>query len=181
MNRTILCVWLVVLAMSTCVLVIAGTRAAAARSQAHAARRELVHVSHQATELARLRQTTRDFPDRPEGGLAGKVAAAMSRAGLSSSTLQTLSPEAQSAVTGDGGARLVRQRATLTLSGPSLPQIGGFLEAWRIAEPNWVVSNIDLSQIVATTGHAPAALGTDVPLRAVISIEGLFKSPGASR
>jgi hypothetical protein len=174
MSRSLLCLWILVIAASAGVLIVGGSRAARAHAESAESRRELISVTHQASELARLRRGGRDFPNRPEGGLAAKVASAMSRAGLASSILQSLSPEAQSAISGEAGARIFRQRATLTLAGLSLPQVGKLLDAWRTAEPDWLVSSIDLTPI--TSKDSPS-IGTDLPLRAVIAIEGVFKEP----
>lgn len=166
--------WITCIGLSTAMLFITGTRAARAHSAASAARQDLTTITTQAEELVRLRAAKLDFPDRPEGGLAGKVSAAMTRAGLPNTALQSLSPEAQSAISSNSVTPLTRQRATLTLHNLSLPQIGRFLDAWRTTEPDWTVSSIDLTPI---TSKDAAALGTDLPLRAVITIEGLFKQP----
>lgn len=181
MTRPLIYVGALVLVASAMMLVMTGSRAANARAAARDSRRELTTVSRQATELIRLRHGTRNFPVKPEAGLSARVAAAMASAGLAGSVFQNLSPEAQSAITGVAGTKLIRQRATLTLADLSLPQVGKFLDAWRTTEPDWVVSGIDLSPI--SSGSAPATLGTDLPLRAVITVEGVFTNatPGGSR
>jgi hypothetical protein len=177
MNKSLVYLWFLSILASAALLMAVGTRAATARAAARDARHSLHTASEQATELARLRQGRPEFPERPAGGLASKVAGAMARAGLVTASLQSLSPEAQAAISGQ--TKLTRQRATLTLSNVSLPQVGTFFNAWRSAEPDWIISGIDLTPI--TSKDAPS-IGSDLPLRAVITIEGVFKDPaGASR
>lgn len=173
MNRALAGLWMAVMFASAAVLLATGTRAATARLRSQNADRDLRAIGDQAGELALLRSSRTDFPERPtsgEGGLASKVSAAMARAGLPASILQSLSPEAQSAAQGE--ARVSRRRATLTLAGLSLSQVGKFLDAWRTAEPAWIISGIDLAPMISK--EAPS-IGTDLPLRAVITIEGVFK------
>jgi hypothetical protein len=181
MRRSIVILWSITTAAGAGVLISTGTRAAESHLVARNARRDLAHVTQQATHLVSLRRAAPEVPERQESGLAPRVAGAMSAAGLATSVLQSLSPDSRS---GEPGARVSRQRATLSLSGLSLPQVGKFLDAWRTAEPHWIVSSIELSPIAASNG-LPSALGTDLPLRAVVTIEGLFKEPasrpGASR
>lgn len=148
------------------ILVITGVRASHAHARRDDSRHALTDVEDHARELVRLRSTAGapPLPPRSEGGLAGKVARAMASSGLTASALQSLSPEAQSA---DQGR--VRQHATLTLSGPTLPQVGKFLDAWRTAEPEWIISGLDLSPA------GTAAPGADVPLRAVVTMDAIFR------
>jgi hypothetical protein len=156
-----------------------------ARSAAGEARFQLITVTRQARELVQLRHDSKEraLPVRPAGGLAGKVAAALARAGLPASALQGLSPEAETLTS----AHCFRERATVTLTGITLPQVGGFLDAWRTGEPEWTVSSIDLSPLDRGLGSAAGRPGTqtgnvgsDLPLRAVITLEGLFKEPPLS-
>ncbi|MBX3378385.1 MAG: hypothetical protein KF678_15430 [Phycisphaeraceae bacterium] len=177
MNKSLVCLWSLSILASAAILMVTGTCAATARAAARDARHSLRTASEQATELVRLRQGRHEFSERLAGGLASKVAGAMASAGLATASLQSLSPEAQAAISGQ--TKLSRQRATLTLSNVSLPQVGTFLNAWRSAEPDWIISGIDLTPI--TSKDAPS-IGSDLPLRAVISFEGVFKDPaGASR
>lgn len=168
-------------ALTILILVMTGTRAARARAERSESSAALTLVTQQASELVRLRHAAKDssLPIRPESGLAGKVSKALSRSGLASSVMQSLSPEAES---GDKAGGVVRQHATLTLSGLTLPQVGKFLDAWRTNEPDWTVSGLDLSP--AGTGTP----GADLPLRVVVTMDAIFKErpraelrPGASR
>lgn len=141
--------------------------AIAARRDAERARAQLHATARDAQEILRLRSQLPGSPaqDRARGGLAPRVAAALERAGLPVAALESLSPEAQSAA-GDA-ATVLRRRATLTLAGLTLPQLGRFVEAWRAAEPAWIPTSIDLTP---AAGPPPEA-GGDLPLRAVVSLE----------
>ncbi len=148
------------------VLAVSGYRASGALSRRNQARESLAMLRVQATELKQLRSSAQEskLPLKPEGGLAGRVSQALSRAGLSSSAMQSLSPESESSDQG-----VLRQRATLTLSGVTLPQLGKFLDAWRSSEPTWTMSSLDVG---------PSGVGTpgaDLPLRSVISLEALYR------
>lgn len=168
---------LIVWVLTAFILIVTGTRAGRAHAERSESRAALTLVTQQANELVQLRHAAKDssLPARPESGLAGKVSQALSRSGLAPSVMQSLSPEAESSDRG-----LVRQHVTLTLAGPTLPQVGKFLDAWRSNEPNWVVSGLDLSPAGAGTP------GADLPLRAVITMDAMFKDTprmpaGASR
>jgi len=174
MSMSLLWIWVATIVTAVCLIGVAGSHALRARAESVEHRSELRTVAAHASELVQLRSLCTDFPARPDGGLASKVASALSRAALVNSVLQGLSPEAQTILNGDNGIRLNRQRATLTLANLSLPQVGKFLDAWRTAEPDWIISGIDLSPVNAQGG---SSVGTDLPLRAVITIEGLFKEP----
>lgn len=160
-------------------LIVCGSRAAGAHARRNESRSALTLVTQQATELVRWRHAAQDssLPLRPEGGgqglagqgLTGKVSQALTRSGLASSVMQSLSPEAESSDKG-----LIRQHATLTLSGLSLPQVGAFLDAWRTGEPDWVVSGLDLSPAGTGTPGTGVA-GADLPLRVVVTMDAVFK------
>lgn len=171
MNRALL--WIICITLSLGLLVVSGTRAARERAAVLSAKRDLTTVSSQVAELSRLRSTGGRFSLRSDGALASRVSAALARAGLSGQVLQSLSPEAQSPITRRAGSLLIRQRATLTLHNLSLPQAGMFLDAWCSVEPEWIISHIDLSPILSK--EAPS-IGTDLPLRVVVTIEGLFRA-----
>lgn len=170
MSRPIVYAWTMCIAAGVAVVVHGVARAVAAYGEVAAARGDLAATTAEALELNLLRSEGTELPQRPEEGLAAKVTSAMAHAGLAGSLLQSLSPEAQTPIPANRGAAAVRERATLSLQGLTLPQVGRFLDAWRAAEPSWVVSSIELSPM-----SSKDATGTDLPLRAVVTIEGLFK------
>ncbi len=179
-TRSIIVLWLGVAAILGLALGAAGPRAARARQEAADASALLSTAAHHAERIAALRSldigVAADEPSR--GGLTERVTGALQRAGLPTGTLASLSPEAETPDAGQGGARVVRRRATLTLSGVTLPQVGRFLEAWRSTEPAWTPASIDLSPM---GGKAPEA-GGDLPLRAAVAIEALtLQDDGARR
>lgn len=163
--------WIIAIVVCAAILVVTGQRAVAARSKLSDARITLATFTQQGQELIELRARAAEtiLPEKPVGGLAPRVSAALARAGLASSVLQVLSPEAENPLQ---GSRAIRQRATVTLVNLSLPQLGLFLSTWRTSEPDWVISGIDLSPL---QGGRHDAIGTDLPLRAVLTLEGFFK------
>ncbi len=171
MTRPVIFIWLGTIGALAAILGLSLPAAVRARHEAAAARSTLQDAARDAGVVIALRAGVPDLPedDQARGGLTPRAAAALERAGLPASALAGLSPEAESQVAGSPGLRVSRRRATLTLSGVTLPQVGRFLEAWRSAEPAWTASNIDLS---AAGGPAPEA-GGDLPLRAVIAIESI--------
>src|SRR5690606_2866944 len=107
------------------------------------------------------------------GTLAERTAGALADAGLPGSALQGVSPESQ--VGGDRSGGVSRRRATLTLA-TTLPQLGRFLGAWRAREPAWTVTGIDL----APEARGEAAPGSDLPIRAVLTIESIAFGRGSA-
>jgi hypothetical protein len=152
-------------------LAFTAPRAADARSKAATAQARLREVARDAGVINALRSEVPDAPesDQSRGGLTPRVTTVLQQAGLPANVLASLSPEAESAIATQGGVRVSRRRATLTLAGVTLPQVGRFLEAWRTSEPAWTPTNIDLSPVGA--GGKPLETGGDLPLRAVIAIE----------
>lgn len=172
--------WVISASISAVMVGWTGRSAMRAQAESAEARLELKAVSRQACEIVRLRAAseTMALPERSSTPLATKVSAAMERCGFQPGTLQSLSPESVT----DGGSGCIRQRATLTLAGLSLAQLGAFLGEWR--DGDYAVSSIDLTPLERPT--SAASPGADGPLRAVLTLEGLFRkgppsSTGAQR
>ena len=157
--------WMAVLAASVVCLVWAGRGALGARKAASASRADLSRVVEQAQSLTRIRAAV-PSDRKPGSGLAGRVSGAISRAGLQPAALSSLSPESSVAA----GVGYRRQRATLVLAGLTLPQLGSFLDAWRTAEPAWVVATLDLSP---APPPSPTP-GADLPLRCTIGLQAVY-------
>jgi len=170
MTRPQLIGWCLVLTAGVGAVIPCGRAALGARRAADVAHDRLIAATAQARELAALRTMT-PRERRPGSGLASRVSAALTRCGLQASALSSLSPESAFAEGGEGGTK--RQRAVLALDGATLPQVGSFLEAWRNAEPEWVVSSVELAPQTGKT-VAPPTPGGDLPLRAVIAVEAVY-------
>lgn len=168
-TRTILFMWIGAAAALGTIMAITCPTAMQARQSAYAAQTALTSVARDANAIVALRAGVPDSSadDQTQGGLTPRASASLQRAGLPATSLASLSPEAESRATVQPGIHVSRRRATLTLSGVTLPQVGRFLDAWRSAEPAWTPASIDLSP---GGGKAPEA-GGDLPLRAVIAIE----------
>jgi len=167
--RTILYIWIGNATALGAILALTWPAAMRAGRSAYTAQTTLANVARDANVILTLRAGVPESPvdDQAQGGLTPRVSAALQRAGLPASSLASLSPEAESRLVVQSGVHVSRRRATLTLSGVTLPQIGRFLDAWRSTEPAWTPASIDLSP---AAGKAPEA-GSDLPLRAVITIE----------
>lgn len=112
-------------------------------------------------------------PSRTDPGLAARATSTLERIGLSAGTLSAFSAEPDVLVGSAGDLRVTRSRATISLVGLSLPQVGLFLDAWRKAEPKWIPISIELSP---DTTRMPHVAG-DLPLRIVILVEALHVYP----
>ncbi|MBX3410405.1 MAG: hypothetical protein KF859_11035 [Phycisphaeraceae bacterium] len=168
-TRPILYIWIGAAATLAFALGTTGPSAARARLDAEHAQNSLRDATGHARVIAALRTQSTDAPqdDPSRGGLTPRVTAALQRAGLATGALASLSPEAETVVATHDGVRVMRRRATLSLSGVTLPQVGKFLDAWRSAEPAWTPVSIDLSPV----GGKPPEAGGDLPLRAAIAVE----------
>jgi hypothetical protein len=151
----------------------AGARYWSARGRATTELARVRLVTSDARELARLRAGAPSWTaqERPGAGLAARVSAALAGCGLPASALSTLSPEAESGV-GETDLRARRTRAVVTLAPVTLPQLGGFLAAWRSGNPEWTVGSIDIAP--QSAAGAASGSGGDLPLRALVTLETLF-------
>ena len=142
------------------------------RAVAEERRAELLHAK--AAELLRLRAGRPALPGatHEEGSFAPRVVSALAAAGVPASTLVSFTPRSQRIVASSGES-LTRRSAAVALSPVSLPDLGKFLDAWRRAEPAWVVSSIDVSPDAA----ARAAPGADLPLRVNLTLEMVHAEP----
>ncbi len=147
------------------VLIAAGRSAATAHDRVHAARAthaETVSVA-QRLAAARLAENT---AANPSGGsrdaMVAWVSSSLTRAGIPVARMTSLSPGG-SASTGpsvrlsDGATvRQVRRSASMSLDQVSLPELGGFLQAWRAQQPSWRVSSLQATPIPLRAGDLPA-------------------------
>ncbi len=178
MTARIVLLWSMVAALLTAMIGVPALRARAAGEAADATRTKLQQVSDHAKELVSLRAGLPLLParDGQNAGLTPRVSETLALAGIPSSALTSLSPESEVAVGAGEGSR--RRRATLTLAGVTLHQVGAFLDAWRQREPAWTVVAIDL----APQGGKPPVEGGDLPLRGVFILESIYTlTRGADR
>jgi hypothetical protein len=69
--------------------------------------------------------------------------------------------------------RIDRLRATIAVSGITLPELGRFIAAWSETHPAWVVSAIDITPVQ----HQAAGGGRDLPLRVLLVLETMAAVP----
>ncbi|MFN0131460.1 MAG: hypothetical protein ACKVW3_02845 [Phycisphaerales bacterium] len=151
---------------------LATSRAGHARADLTAARAELATTAEQANELVRLRAAAPANPvaHRPATGLQPRLASALARCALPAATLASLAPEPESAA----GPGFRSQHATLVLTPITLPQLGGFLDACRAAEPDWTIMSIEIAQASQSARDIGKAPSGDLPLRAIIQLESVY-------
>jgi hypothetical protein len=169
--------WALTIAGCALGLALLGSRAAHARDRAAAAREQYLQVCSDLKELATL--AARADPRLAAAGaqpLSSRLSAAAAQAGLPASCISSVSPEAQLVKTTGSGARVLQRRAAVALAGLTLPQFGGLLEQWRHANPDWVVTAID---ITPAPGPPPAA-GGDLPLSIGLTLESLATAGGGT-
>ncbi len=160
--------WACVILAGGGVLLLSATSAARAKVEADLAAHRLDRALERVAELARLRSLTPETTACTPSDLPSRISGILGSCGLSPSAVSSFGADTSTAP-----ARGPRHRASLVLDGLTLPRLGAFLEAWRQAEPGWMVTALDLSP----KGEAP--LGGDLPLRATVTLEAI--SPAKER
>jgi hypothetical protein len=187
LHRVLMCLIAIAVVVTGLQLVKAQTAAA----EAHRAEQHLTSVRHQVEAIEHLQSQIPGWAQRTgaglgHGGLATAVDNVLASAGVPASALVSLSPAAETPITIGGGGdsragnlagfAACRRRAVLTLAPLTLPQVGAVLQTWREAHPDWTIASIDITPEPSGRKDTPLAAGTDLPLRAVISIETLYVS-----
>lgn len=172
--KVALFIWAAALGAATAGTAYSARSALDARREAARASSHLAGVTADADELARLRSGSASprGEARDASELPARLSATLSGCGLPSTAVQnfTAAPGRRT-----GPDRVRRQRATVVFNQITLPQVGRFLESWREAEPEWVVSSIEL----LPAGTAPG--GGDIPLRVLLSLEAVTPEPSGDR
>lgn len=157
-------VWILSVGISAAVLGVTGSRLVASSQRARRAEDELARAATLIQELRAARASKPGAVSSPSA-LQPRIAAVLASVALPPATLNSLAPEPSSGNRSADGARIEHRRATVVLQDLTLSNFGMFLDAWRRAEPRWVVSGIDLSP----SGSAPP--GADLPVRAALILE----------
>lgn len=146
----------------------AHRRHADARSVSQAVMQELA-------ELDRLEASSEEIAwgARPETDVLALARAAVSNAGLSSQSLQGVSPTGDRPVPGQpsGGVQIREQSVRIALQAMTAVSLGSFLRAWLEVAPRWTVTSIEMTHAnsrgsagglysVALMVTAPYAQGT---------------------
>lgn len=173
MSRSLWTLWIAVAALSALGLTLTAPAALRANARMDRELAKLATAKLQAEEIDRLRVQSPPWTTRPRPGgeLATRIAEALAAASLPATALASLSPGIETDAGGGSGLKAKRRRVVLTLGGVTLPQVGGFLAAWRELEPGWIVANVELVQ---DPSQRPPAGGGDMPLRATIALEALY-------
>ena len=173
--------WPLVIAVSAMGVLAAWRGYAGAEHDATLAVRRAAQIAVYVGELERVRPVALRWQQRrrPASGLAASLSETLTGRGVPASTLVSVTPQPESAVQGPGAEQLTRQRAAFTLSPITLPQLGGFLEAWRVREPYWTVSGIDVGPEQRSAAKSPP--GGDLPLTAVITLDAVYLDDAKER
>ncbi len=175
MKRSAAILWTPAIGLSLGAAAWSADRALEARAEAARAGTALAALAADARELAVLRSQAPGETDapRPASELPARLTAVLGACGLPASAVQNFSAEASRRDPQVQGAQ--RERASLVLGQVTLPQVGRFLGAWRDAEPEWVVSAIELTP--GGGGAAPG--GGELPLRVLMSLDAVTAEPHA--
>lgn len=187
MSSRVRAVLVLLLMFGVLLLAIAGYRATRAGAAAAAAERRAQNLVAAAREIDTIRAELPTWavvasPDADS--LAKRAGQTVASAGLPASSLSSFSTQTESVGSPTpSGARIQRRRASIVLSGITLPQLGSFLTAWRSQEPDWMIVTIDITQDGldssgrAGRGSAGGAGGSggggDLPIRVVLAAESL--------
>lgn len=174
--------------LAAAAVIVQGVRAHRAGREADAALDRLAAARGQIRTILALRADTPEWMRRARpslmpggaGGLAGAANECIAAAGLPQAVLASLSPSTDApimlgpaaAAPGQTGLSVHRRRAVMTLAPLTLPQVGRVLDSWRKSHADWVITSIDLSP--DPPGRREPEPGSDLPLRAVLTIETLF-------
>lgn len=120
-------------------------RLRAAAASADAEHRALLLAAADARQVLQLRASTARIGDaqRPSQDVISRVNQALAVAGIPARTLTDLREEGDVAIDA-GPPELRRQTVAATLEPITLDQLGRFLEEWRLSQPLWTVTRIDI-------------------------------------
>ena len=148
--------FIVVCAASIASMVVFGLRAQHASIEASSASQRLTGAEAMATRVLTLRaqQQVVLAGEPPRGAVSEAMGDALRAVGCPSRVLRNVTPgPAQALPRTDGPARM-RQSTRVTLQPIGLPDLGALLERWRIDQPVWIVSRIDVTPEAVGRGRA---------------------------
>lgn len=164
--------WLVATAVGLLVLwfAVALLRAEARHA---AARQTHQHVLTVALKIAELRaaEAVTTLERHPHAGLLDEITSTLAEAGVTSSVLQSVTPEAESPAGTHAGVQHMHQRASVQLSELSLADLGRWLHMWQERRNGWTVASIELLPTKPPANLKPH----DVPkVRASMTLEAVY-------
>lgn len=163
---------------------VAGVVAAAALLSIAAAGSWLSQKRDALAERESLAQTTADdvrtvlslrsqrdratLEPQADANLTKLVRAAMRDAGVAESAFVSLSPEGSGtplvSATAEGPKYVIR-RSSVRLRQLRLDEIGRVLDRWRVSQPLYAVTSVDLARVAGKGPSEPPRAGTSVPVR----------------
>jgi len=125
-----------------------------ARTELSLARADAEHVASQLTDIVSLarREQTAITQAPPEGAVTTALLATLARCNIPAEAMLQQSTSAEEPVVFDAtnaqpGVNYARRSVGVTLSPLSLIQLGQFIHDWKINQPVWVPTRIDLNHV----------------------------------
>ena len=110
-----------------------------ARSDAASLAEDLSQIS----TLKNAQETA--LASRPaDDAVTGPMLGVLNQVGLDSSTLLRQSTGAEQKLAGPGLDGFARRAVQISLAPMTLPQLGSFIDAWRVQQPAWIISELRL-------------------------------------
>jgi hypothetical protein len=174
-SATIVGMWLGTAAAIIASVSVVANRALMSQARADKAGLQLAQARTDASILSDAATWLRviETPGDQSQGLAAWVSGCLRDAGLPIASLVTVSPEQAQAGLGRGASGVVKQQATLTLNGLTLPQVGSLLALWRGRSQRWTVTAIDISPMPSAGAPVSGSIGADLPLRIHLTLESI--------
>lgn len=167
-DRTILGLWVGVLAACGVIVGAAAPASLAARRDARHAVEHHRTIVDRSSRLDALRAAAPAWAASPRARdpLTPRLSATLAACGLPPESLASVSADDESSRDA-GGVRIVTRRASVTLAKLTLPGLGRFLRDWRERAPEWTVTSIE----IAPDTSRPPTPGADLSLRVSIVVE----------
>ncbi len=135
--------WAVVAVLSTALCFVDLRGAIADRDAARRAATSLAADLLQISAFKDAQETA--LASRPaDDAVTGPILEVLNQVGLDSSTLLRQSTGAEQTLAGPGLDGFARRAVQISLAPMTLPQLGSFIDAWRVQQPAWIISELRL-------------------------------------
>jgi len=148
-NRRMLALSAMVAVLTCTLLAVNLRRAALAKESSLTSRRAYVQTANDASEIRTLRSRRPQIAasEQPTRDIIARINDVLHRCQLDGSVFSSLTPESDVKLDlrDASGATYRRQSLRLSMSGLQIPELGSFLGSWRLEQPLWTVSRIELN------------------------------------
>jgi hypothetical protein len=169
---SIVIMWLVVIGTSAVMLIWTSRASIRASGVARNESARTHDLTSCARDISRLRASAPQWATTtaPQPDLAQRMSAVIAAAGLSPSTLASLTPDAEDA---RSAGSTHRRTASATLTGLTLPRLGALLDAWRTQNEDWIITSIEVAPQSAGRKTPEVTPGADLPLHVLLRMESI--------